>query len=170
MNINSILFSLLAMPAENYLSNESWHYKRFKRKLKLKNPSFKKNLIKRTSIDSILNKAVKKSRKSGNLEEPLITNKNNISEIFNYSAEFFSEFRTSVKSLYGSLIKYTKSKYKSEKSNKNISKNCWQIGIDISSTCNFIFYPKKEKKVTGQLIDMGILFDYINPAPALCYF
>jgi len=172
VDINKILFSLMAMPAEQYLSKESMHYSRFVKNIKPKNHPLERKIIKSNSIDSILNNTIKKVRKYGNLEEPLLVNKNidNTPGFFTYAMQFVSEFKTNVKNLYSSIIKYAKSKYKSEKPKKNIRKDCWQIGIDISTTCNFFFFPKKEKKVIGQLIDKGILFDYINPSPTLCYF
>lgn len=73
------------------------------------------------------------------------------------------------KNLYLGLVEYFSSKYKPEKENIQ-KKDCWQVGMDISSVCNFIFFPKKMKKVVGIMIDKGIMVDYINPAPAYCNF
>jgi ASC-1-like (ASCH) protein len=80
------------------------------------------------------------------------------------------EIKSGFMNLYSSVVSYTRSIYKSEGViKKKGGVQGYQIGIEFSRYCHFIFFPRKPKKITGYLIDLGILVDYVNPAPTFCY-
>ena len=183
--MNLLLFSLMSRPTELYLSRES--------KSKALQTSQIASLSSRTSNNSdkeLYNKSIKDKTIDNEIEDaieqintsedivetPLKKDKNEdfMSKIVRYGAqakETFREIKSTFKNIYESIVGYVKSKYiREEEQERKIDKDCWQIGIDFSRTCNFIFFPKKPKRITGILIDKGILLDYVNPAPALCYF
>jgi len=168
MNINLLLFSSILNSAELYLHAESEN----------NSESIKLDSKKNTTIDNEIEKAMSHVIDKGKIEFSNKRAKNekdddslgNLMEYISKAEEIFEGVIPSVKKLYNTFISYAKSIYKGKKENKNKDKDCWQIGIDISRVANFIFFPKKAKKVTGQLIDKGILLDYINPSPALTYF
>ena len=189
MNTSKLNFGMLFFPSmlektELYLSNEfksavksKKHQNKF---LAKKDSDISSKLTRKSSsnrtIENEIDDAIKKINK---LEDHLIesslkkeerTLASTIAEYTSQAKDFFSEVKSGLKSFYESNINYSKSIYKSNKQKKKIDPDCWQIGIDVSRTCNFIFFPKKMKKIMGIMIDKGIMLDYINPSPVLCYF
>tara|TARA_Y100000310_G_C20452376_1_gene701400 strand:+ start:144 stop:692 length:549 start_codon:yes stop_codon:yes gene_type:complete len=182
LDIKALLFSLLTNNAEFYLTTES------------KNSNCKKILSDRaeSEIEKAIGKFAKEKQAVSNTNKISCNNKteNNIeatleqqdsadvrdrkiemkSETNGYFTAFHNildEVKSVVKSAYGAIVGY--SKYLT-RVKKKIKPDCWQIGMDVSSVANFIFFPKKMKKITGIMIDKGIMLDYINPAPAYCNF
>ena len=182
MNINLLLFSLMLQPTELYLSR-SHNIKLTKNKIKSSKTSnldrmLNKNNIKTGTIDNEIEDTIEQinSSEREDVETPLKKDNNEdfMSKIVRYGTqakETFKEIKSTLKNLYGAIVGYAKSNYVTgEKQERKNDPDCWQIGIDVSRTCYFIFFPKKPKKITGILIDKGILLDYINPAPVFCNF
>lgn len=108
--------------------------------------------------------------KQGDERNEHIKNENFASKILYSSQASFSEVKTRIKNFYGIVTGYAKSKYNEAKETKTQNLEGWQIGIEFSKYCNFIFFPKKIKKMTSYLMDLGALPDRIHASPALCYF
>ena len=173
MDINLLLFSSILGQAELYLSNSI--SKRAKRKQTAVSSSFKARSAKtkNNTLDSQMYDAILKIKQQ---EEIAIRNSIEkhgfISKIVSYTTEvkeFVSEIKFQFRNFYQTGIEYAKSKYEAIKEAKKNLEG-WQIGIEFSKYCNFIFFPKKPKKITGYLIDLGVLPDRINASPVLCYF
>jgi len=131
----------------------------------LKSISSKILVTKRKTIDSEIEKAMLEVNKLDTNQKGSIVEENAVT---GYAKHFFTELKSAFQTLYKTVLKYTN--YGKTKEAKKIRPDCWQIGIDFSSVCNFIFFPMKQKKIAGILIDKGIMLDYINPAPVYCNF
>lgn len=180
MNLSMLFFSSISSNTELYLSRQIKNRTKLAINKKSLNSDISSKLTSKSSsnrtIENEIDDAIKKINK---LEDHLIesslkkeerTLASTIIEYASQAKDFFSEVKSGLKSFYESIINYSKSIYKSNKQKKKIDPDCWQIGIDVSRTCNFIFFPKKMKKIMGIMIDKGIMLDYINPSPVLCYF
>lgn len=76
-----------------------------------------------------------------------------------------------ISSDYFSSDIYSDSVYMNNRNGKNKPVlDGYQVGIEFSSVTNTIFFPMKQKKISAQLIDKGIMLDYLNTSPVLNYF
>ena len=156
MDLNKILFSLQVRSFESYKPKVA----------------VKQHLAAPKTLESKITPKGTKEPKFRNVIDNLVVSEPNCQNLRKKTrpSGYFTNIKSNVRKLYDGFKSYVKSKYKVTEERKKDDVHGWQIGIEFSRYCNFIFFPKKPKKITGYLIDLGVMLDFINPSPVYCNF